>query len=116
LVHETRTEDVRSIDKLLRALEVFRRIDKNMPLQQVVLFLGLMREEGSTLTDVCKHFDLAQSTASRNLATLAGLDRRYPDMKPLVRLFENPRNRASKVIEPTQNGRDVLRSIIKVLE
>jgi DNA-binding MarR family transcriptional regulator len=104
-----------AIDKLLSVLEVFRKIDRDMPLQQVVLFLAAVRNEGMTLTEICRKFDLAQSTASRNLAILAGLDKRYPNLKALVRLYENPMHRSSKVIEATPEGRVVLNSILRTL-
>jgi DNA-binding MarR family transcriptional regulator len=109
-------EDAASIGTLLNVLDAFREIDKDMPLQQVVLFLSAAKEDGMSLQEICQKYDLAQSTASRNLALLAGIDPKRPDRnQPLVRAFENPMNRRTKIIEPTPEGRQLLNKVLRLL-
>jgi DNA-binding MarR family transcriptional regulator len=121
-------EEAKAVNKLLEVLGLFRKINPIMSTQQIAIFLEFVLasarqeeaarsgSEGDTtaLAEVCKRLDLAQSTASRILGIWAGLDPKYPVSPPMLRVYENPLNRRSKLIELTHDGRVLLNSILKI--
>ncbi len=99
----------------MRILEQFRRLDSDMPIQYALSFLTIARHEGLSMGDLAQRLDIAQSSASRNIAALS---RWHSFGKPghdLIEAREDPRERRRKIVSLTQRGRaliDNLRAII----
>lgn len=116
-------EGAAAVTKLLRTLEHFRKIDPEMPLQQIMLLLGAAEAEArpgahdaASVQDLCTKLDLAQSTASRNLAVLSGKDMRFQERTALLSAYENPMNRRQKLVALTPEGIKLMRQIISTME
>lgn len=108
------SQEVKSARKLLKIVEEFRSINPDMPIKQVAIFLGVLAGDGeATLSSLSSHLDVAQSTASKNLAQLAGVDRLHPLPNALIEMHENPAERRSKIISLTQPGWTLTNKLLK---
>lgn len=97
-----------TINKYLKIFDVFRMLDVEMPIGQVVFFLNVAKMEGASLREIAEASDAKMTTASRYLSNLSKVDRfRKPGMD-LVKSYENPMNRRMKIIELTPKGIAVL--------
>lgn len=52
-------------------LGVFRKINGEMPVQQMLAFCWIALHEGGTQREMCDDLAMANSTASRNIAALS---------------------------------------------
>lgn len=99
---------VATVNKYLKIFDVFRMLDVEMPIGQIVFFLNVAKMEGASLREISEASDAKMSTASRYLASLSKMDRfRRPGLD-LVTSYENPMNRRMKIIELTPKGLAVL--------
>lgn len=99
------------IQRHLRTFEIFRKLDVEMPIGQIVFFLNAAKMEGATLKEVAEASDAKMTTASRYLANLSAKDRFRQDGLNLLYAYENPENRRQKLITVTAEGIKVLKAI-----
>ncbi|HET8727699.1 MAG TPA: MarR family transcriptional regulator [Alphaproteobacteria bacterium] len=96
------------IDRLIEVLEEFRRLDPDMPIQYALSFLTLARHEGLSIRELAERLDIAQSSASRNVAALGEWHSFRKPGHDLVQAKEDPRERRRKIVTVTERGRDLL--------
>lgn len=97
----------RPLWQLFKAIEEFRRFDAEIPTQTVNTFLYVATHEGCTMKDVADALGVAQSTMSRNVATLDRINRHHQPGLDLVRAVEDPAERRRKIISLTPKGRQL---------
>lgn len=101
-----------AIDRNMRIFEVFRALDIEMPIGQILFFLHAAKHEGASLREIAELSDTVMSTASRYLGNLSIYRR---DKKPGLKLLTSrvhPENRAKLTIELTEKGRLVLQQLM----
>lgn len=103
---------VADINKQLKMFEVFRQLDMEMPVGQIVFFLNAAKLEGASLREIAEASDAKMTTASRYLANLSEKDQFRQHGLNLLRAYENPANRRMKIIEVTEEGKKVLETIL----
>ncbi|MES2048891.1 MAG: hypothetical protein V4447_10850 [Pseudomonadota bacterium] len=103
---------VAEINKLLKLFEVFRHLDVEMPIGQLVFFLTAAKLEGASMREIADASGTKTSTASRYLANLEAKDQFRQSGLNLLHSYDNPANRRCKVIQLTQEGKKLLRTII----
>jgi hypothetical protein len=69
-------EEQKSLRSMLRALQPFRELRQDMPLQYVASFLWVAVNEGLGVTDYAQRAGVAQSVMTRHLLDLGERDRR----------------------------------------
>jgi len=92
---------------LLACLEVFRQLDPEMQAQTMVTFILVAEAhpEPILMTELGKRSGLAQSSVSRNVASLGAWSRhRRPGLK-LVEAHEDLMDRRQKLVSLTVSGR-----------
>ena len=99
----------KEIHRLLTALEQFRAINPNMPVQQVQTFLYVCNHEddegGCNIRDLAAALDYSLASASRNIAAFSKVTRHKKQGPELLEATENFYNRAYKNITLTSQGR-----------
>ena len=103
---------IAAIDRNMKIFEVFRALDIEMPIGQILFFLYAAKYEGSSLREIAERSDTVMSTASRYLGNLSIYRR---DKKPGLKLLTSkvhPENRAKLTIELTEKGRLVLQQLM----
>jgi len=108
-----RNED--EIATVIRVLEEFRRLDADMPIQYALSFLTIAQNEGLSMGDLAQRLDIAQSSASRNIAALSKWHSFGKEGHELVEAHEDPRERRRKLVSLTARGKNliaVLKSIV----
>ncbi len=104
-----------TIGRVIRALEAFRRLDPDMPIQYALSFLTIARNEGMSMGDLAQKLGIAQSSASRNIAALS---RWHSFNKPghdLVEAHEDPRERRRKLVRLTARGHALIAELDLIL-
>lgn len=96
------------VNKHLKVVDVFRRIDMNMPIGQIAFFLNAAKLEGHSLSEIAEASGLPLATASRYLANLTKIDRYREPGLCFLDFYENPMNRRKKLIVLTEVGRKVI--------
>lgn len=99
----------KEIDRLLIALEQFRAINPNMPVQQVQTFLYVCKhtedEGGCNVGDLSTALGYSLASASRNIAAFSEVTRHKKQGPNLLEAREDFYNRAYKRISLTEGGR-----------
>jgi len=99
----------KEINRLLIALEQFRAINPNMPVQQVQTFLYVCKHEqdegGCNVRDLATALDYSLASASRNIAAFSEVTRHKKQGPNLLEAREDFYNRAYKRISLTEGGR-----------
>lgn len=99
------------VNKSLKVIEAFRKIDITMPIGQVAFFLNAAKNEGLTLGDIAAITNINMANASRYLANLTKIDRYKEQGLGLLDAYENPVNRRQKLIVLTDAGRKLINEI-----
>lgn len=90
----------------MRFVSEIRRLDSEMPLQQIHCLLILATDdEGMSLTDLAKKAGITLATASRYVAALGKINRHREEGLKLVEAFEDPMERRKKIIRLTGLGK-----------
>ena len=109
-----------SIRQLLLALEQFRAVNPNMPVQTVQTFLYVCEHEedpeGVSIKDIAIALEFSHASASRNVAALSEWTRHRRQGPALLEAHEDMMNRSHKKVTLTANGRrlrDTLKEFMK---
>lgn len=102
----------RSIFSLLSR---FRTLDKEMPVQQMLVFCWVALNEGRTQRELCVSLDMPSSTASRNLAALSKVHRLGKEGLGLIEWREDPMDRRSKLLWLTTKGQQTITKLLSDL-
>jgi DNA-binding MarR family transcriptional regulator len=106
-----RSTSIAAIDRHLRIFDVFRNLDIEMPIGQIVFFLTAAKLEGGSLREIAQASGAKMTTASRYLSNLSPKDAYRPAGLNLLIARENPMNRRMKVIRLTDEGNRVLAAL-----
>ena len=104
-----------STDRLMRAMEVFRELDPDMPIQYALSFLTLARNPGLSIRDLSERLGIAQSSASRNVAALSEWHSFRKPGHDLIQAKEDPRERRRKIVTLTRKGEALLHRLEAVM-
>lgn len=93
-------------NKLIQALELFRTLDREMQVQQMLIFLLIAEADGPIpMPKLQQAMDLSQAAMSRNVAALGEIHWKKRRGHGLVKSFDNPANGREKLVELTVAGR-----------
>lgn len=104
--------------KLMAVLNEFRNYDPEMQIQTLMTFLFVSsrpENEPPTIKDCAEAVGIAQSSASRNVAALASINRHHESGHQLLHTFENPMRRTQKLVVLTPRGKKLLESVEKMM-
>jgi DNA-binding MarR family transcriptional regulator len=108
-------DEKRTVKGALMALEPFRELRHEMPLQYVVAFLLVAEEEGLGVTEYAKRAGVAQSVMSRHLLDIGDRDRKKNEGFGLVHKRQDPMNLRVQRVFLTDKGRVIARRIIEAI-
>ena len=101
------------LEDAIRFVSVIRRVDTEMPLQQIHCLLLIAKEEdGLSLSDLAKKAEIGVATASRYVAALGKINRHKEEGFNLIEAFEDPMERRRKIIRLTPKGRAIVRRLL----
>jgi DNA-binding MarR family transcriptional regulator len=99
--------DTRYLWQLFKAIEEFRKVDSEIPSQTINTFLYVATHEGCTMKDIEDALGVAQSTMSRNIASLDKINRHHQPGLGFVRAVEDPAERRRKIVTLTPKGKQL---------
>ncbi|MFD2261621.1 MarR family winged helix-turn-helix transcriptional regulator [Lacibacterium aquatile] len=99
----------------MRVLEEFRKLDPDLPIQYALSFLTLASNEGLSLGELASRLDIAQSSASRNVAALSAWHSFGKPGLDLVEAKEDPRERRRKLVTLTPKGHELIERLRDIL-
>lgn len=112
--HSGTTKNLALISRVLTEL---RKIDPEMPIQVASVFLEVaLSENPISMSDLGTRAGIAQSSVSRNVATLGKVNRFHQPGHDLLEAHEDPVERRRKLVTLTAKGRMVAQSISEIVE
>lgn len=110
----------KTLQKLIRAVEEFRKFDPEMPVQTVLTFLYTARlsgkSDGVSIKDIGTALEVSSAAASRNVSKLTEHGVKSQGGHGLLKTAEDPMFRVRKRIELTPKGKRVLETILETIE
>lgn len=108
------------IDKMIRIIEEFRKMNADMQAQTMLTLLYAAklegRPDGVSVKDIEKQLQVSSAAASRNVSGLTEEGIKKQGGLGLLETEEDPMYRVRKVIKVTPKGRRVLETLIGILE
>jgi DNA-binding MarR family transcriptional regulator len=104
-----------NLTKLLRVTEELRKLDPEMPLQQITLLILVALQPGVTMKELSERMGMSQSTMSRNCAALGKTHRIGVPGKGLITTAEDPYERRRKIVTLTPKGKLVAGSLSELI-
>lgn len=104
------------LQRLARALEVFRHMDPEMQAQTMATFVAIAAHPGLSVKDVKDRLGIAGSSASRNVAALSKHHRLGKEGHDVVYAVDSLEDRRVKVIDLTPKGRKVMHELLNAME
>ncbi|WP_018698106.1 MarR family winged helix-turn-helix transcriptional regulator [Amorphus coralli] len=98
-------------DRAIALVEEFRKVDPEMQLQTVWLFLLAAKYEPCSQNYLTKLSGYTRTTVSRNMAILSEIGGRGREGHDLVAQQIDPEDRRSRIITLTPKGRAIYRSV-----
>ncbi len=94
-------------DSVLAALEVFRELNPNLWLSNLIVFLYVCENEGLNVRELAQVGRLHDATASRAVRALLAKDEpgALPPYAGLVEMFQNPSDGRGRLIFLSEEGR-----------
>src|SRR5690348_600406 len=113
--------EIRACQKLIGALNKFKELNPDMPLQQAMTLLAVATapQDASSNQDIQKRLDIAQSTLACSLSALSSRTNLADGGKGslgLIRMFENPMDARLKVWTLTPTGKAFIQNLVKTFE
>jgi DNA-binding MarR family transcriptional regulator len=106
-------EEKRSVKSLIMAIEAFRDMRHDMPLQYVHTFLLVAEEEGLGVTEYAERAGVSQSVMSRHLLDIGDRDRYREPGFGLVHKRQDPMELRKQRVFLTDKGRAIARRILR---
>ncbi len=104
------------IHRALQVIEEFRKIDPEMPIQQVATFLFIVLHEGCTMKAVADSLCMSQGSSSRNVAALSDWHRLKRPGAGLVKSEADPYEMRRKIITLLPKGKRVVETVKSIME
>ena len=112
--------DRKTLQKLIRAVEEFRKFDPEMPVQTVLSFLYTAsladKPDGVSIKDIGVALGVSSAAASRNISKLTEFGVKSQGGHGLLTTEEDPMFRVRKRIALTQKGKRVLNTLMEIVE
>lgn len=110
----------RSLRKIVRVIEEFRKLDPEMPVQTALAFLytAQLAEKtgGVSIKDIGVALGMSSAAASRNISKLTEHGVKSEGGHGLLQTEEDPMYRVRKRISLTPKGKRVLSSLQEIIE
>lgn len=104
------------LPKMVRAIEAFRQLNKDMLANEMMAFLLVAERNGISMTELQDVLDLSKAATSRNVNFLSQHGANSRDGLKLVITTENPENRRQKLVHLTPRGKALKRQIESLLD
>jgi DNA-binding MarR family transcriptional regulator len=101
--------------RLLSFIEEFGKLDAEMQIQQIAVFLHVMGKPEITMRELEQATGLSSSSVSRNVSALSKVHRKGQPGHDLVVTFEDAMDRRIKRVRPTPKGTKVYNTLISIL-
>lgn len=101
--------------RLLSFIEEFGKLDAEMQIQQIAVFLHVMGKPDLTLRELEQATGLSSSSVSRNVSALSKVHRKGTPGHDLLTTYEDPMDRRIKHVKPTPRGIKVYNTLINIL-
>ena len=100
-------ESKETIEKLIKVLDEFKKLDPEMQVPTILAFLYpclASKEKPMTIKKIAQLSGMQQSSASRNVMAHCEINRARKKGHDTLRTFENPMYRIEKNVELTTKG------------
>lgn len=112
--------DRKTLQKLIRAVEEFRKFDQEMPVQTVLSFLYTAalsdKQDGVSIKDIGAALEVSSAAASRNISKLTENGVKSQGGHGLLETQEDPMYRVRKRIALTPKGKRVLATLMEIIQ
>ena len=106
-----------NLHKLVMALEEFRKFDREIPIQTMLIFLHIARRESVTMAELASWVDLSQASVSRSVGVLS--DNHWQKGKQpfgLIKLEVDIMDTRKKIASISPKGRRVAATLEQLME
>lgn len=104
------------VKRLMAVLEEFKNISPTMSVQQILAFLAVAMNEGTSLKDIVESSGVKTPTMSRHLIDLGPRNRRMEPGLNLIEVRQDPMELRKNQYTLSDRGRYLVNLIIKKLE
>ena len=96
--------------RLIDSVEILRSLDPEMQAQTMLIFLLIANRDPDpiSMTDLARQSGVAQSSVSRNVASLGSINRHKMPGLQLVDSYEDPKDLRKKLVKLTPSGRRII--------
>ena len=101
--------------KLAQAIELFRKIDKEIPAQVIACFLYVASHNDCNKIDMEKALKFSSASGSRNTDWLSEFHRLTKPGLGLIVKYRDRTNRRRQVLQLTSKGKDLVTDLRKTL-
>lgn len=102
--------------RLYKVLDAMRAIDSTMPVQTFAAFLVVALDEGINVSKIGEKIGIAQSSASRNIATLSDWDYTKKTGLKLVEYRQDPMNLTTKTVHLSNKGSKLVNDMLAAMK
>ncbi len=107
--------DNKNARRLISIIEEFRKLAPDMQAQTIYIFLLVVAHPGISMKELVKTTGLASSSVSRNVALLSETHIGGQPGHNLLRAYEDPMDRRTKLVELTHKGKQVYATLVGIL-
>ncbi|MTH94865.1 ArsR family transcriptional regulator [Roseibium sp. RKSG952] len=105
-----------TVRKFREALEVFHKLDAEIPIQTVLAYLHAVEKPGQSVTEISKLLETNVSTVSRQLASLTKTHRNGLAGYDLLVARDDDQDDCIKKMYPTTRGCNLMEEIEKIIK
>lgn len=105
-----------SVSKMKRFLEEFRKLDKEIPSQQIYVFLLVADKPNISMRELIAITGHSSSTVSRNVAALGSTHRTGEPGHDLVISYDDPLDSRNKLVRMNHKGETFLNRLVHIME
>jgi DNA-binding MarR family transcriptional regulator len=105
----------KDLDKLLKLVAAFRKVEAEMPMQMAHTFLAVAMQPGITMQMLGDQIGVSQSSISRNVQTLGKWRRIGKPGYDLVKAVDDPVDTRRKIVFLTEDGDALAGKLLAIL-
>ena len=110
------TQRSRALRKAIRIFEEFKRLDPEMPLQQMITLLQVAAYEGISLSELSEKVGNATSSTSRNVGILGEYGRGKSSGLNVVKAVTDPTDRRKQLVYLTAKGEEFIDRLLHLVD
>lgn len=99
------------IVRVAKILAEIRKLDAEMPVHTVAVFVHIAQHPGCTTAHICEAVGIAQSTCNRNTLALGKINRHRQPGYDLITGVDDPADWRRKIYHLTPKGESVIASL-----